>query len=169
MKKLLLTTIIFLSCLASLQAQNQKKPTASIRIAELDRYYAQLSRTVREGDFEGYSAGYHEDAVVIFASGENKVSMQIADALAGWKDGFMYTKKGQDISHVEFRFSQRIGNETTAHETGIFLYSNGKSTEDPTVYITHFEMLLVKRDGVWIAMMEYQKGDATREEWEALK
>ena len=71
---------------------------------------------------------------------------------------------------VEFRFSQRIGNETTAHDTGIFVYTsadkNGKITGK---YITHFEMLLVKRNNTWLAMMEYQKSDGTQEEWEALK
>ena len=174
---LLLTIIILLTSLGTTHAFHQQNnpptsienPKDSIRIAELDRYYAELSRTVREGDYEGYGTGYHEDAIVIFASGKNKVSVPIVKALKGWKSGFDATKEGEADSFVEFRFSQRIGNETTAHDTGIFYYSTCDKGEDPAVYITHFEMLLVKRDGVWIAMMEYQKADATLEEWEALK
>lgn len=69
---------------------------------------------------------------------------------------------------VEFKFSQRLGDETTAHETGIFLYTatgpDGKETRD---YI-HFEALLLKRDGRWKIVMEYQKSVATRAEFEAL-
>jgi hypothetical protein len=59
-----------------------------------------------------------------------------------------------------------MGDETTAHETGIFLYSStdGGGKQE---YI-HFEVLLVKRDG-WKTLMEYQKSKATREEWESLK
>ena len=129
-----------------------------------------LSQTVREGDFEGYKAAYHEDAVVIFATGENKFSLPISKALAGWKQGFMDTKAGKVKADVKFRFSQRIGDETTAHETGIFYYSaqdkDGKSIASS---YTHFEMLFVKRDGSWYGLMEYQRSTATQEEWEALK
>ena len=52
----------------------------SLRIAELDKYWEELSRTVIEGDFEGYGAGYHPDAVVIFATGKNKISIPLAKA-----------------------------------------------------------------------------------------
>lgn len=69
---------------------------------------------------------------------------------------------------VEFKFSQRLGDTTTAHETGIFLYSatgaDGKTTRD---YI-NFEALLLKREGRWRIVMEYQKSGATRAEFEAL-
>lgn len=142
----------------------------SLRIVELDRFWAELSRTVREGDFEGYKATYHKDAVVIFASGKNKASIPIAKALDGWKEGFIDTKKGKNKSNVEFRFSQRIGDETTAHETGIFIYTTSDSNgENKIQYTIHFEMLLVKRNNKWLGVMEYQKSNASEEEWEALK
>lgn len=136
------------------------------RIAELDQYWQELSRTVEEGDFDGYGAAYHEDAVVIFAGGAKKSSMSISKALAGWKQGFLDTKNGKVSSMVEFRFSQRINDEDTAHETGIFHYSSGGET-GTSVYV-HFEMLMVKKDGSWLGLMEYQKSKATLEEWKLL-
>ncbi len=142
----------------------------SARIVELDYFWAELARTVREGDFESYKAAYHEDAVVVFASGKNKVSVSIAEALASWKQGFIDTKTGKKQDNVEFRFSQRIGNETTAHETGIFIFTSADSKGKILAkYITHFEMLLVKRNNTWYALMEYQRSDGTEEQWEALK
>ncbi len=142
----------------------------SLRIAELDKFWTELARTVREGDFEGYAATYHEDAVVVFASGKNKTSIPVAKALAGWKQGFLDTKTGKNVSDVKFRFSQRIGDDTTAHETGIFVYTSSDSTgENKVQYRVHFEMLLVKRNNKWLGVMEYQKSYATEEEWEAIK
>jgi ketosteroid isomerase-like protein len=142
----------------------------SARIQELNVYWNNLSKTVSDGDFEGYADGYHKDAVIVFASGKNKTSVPIKKALAGWKQGFEDTGKGKNISSVEFRFSQRIGDATTAHETGIFLYStsdaDGKNKKD---YPTHFEMLLVKKHGKWLGVMEYQRSNATIKEWRALK
>ncbi len=142
----------------------------SSRIEELNAYWNTLAKTVAEGDFEGYHDGYHKDAVIVFASGKNKTSVPLKKALAGWKQGFIDTKNGKNISHVEFRFSQRIGDATTAHETGVFLYStsdaDGKNKKE---YPTHFEMLLVKRNNKWLGVMEYQKSIATLQEWNALK
>jgi len=142
----------------------------SSRIQELNAYWEKLAKTVIEGDFEGYGNGYHKDAVIVFASSKNKTSVPLKKALAGWKQGFIDTKNGKNRSHVAFRFSQRIGDATTAHETGIFLYStsdaDGKNKKE---YPTHFEMLLVKKNGNWLGVMEYQKSNATLKEWNALK
>ena len=90
--------------------------------------------------------------------------------MAGWKQGFDDTKSGKVKSDVTFRFSQRIIDDTTAHETGIFHYtsidSNGKELANQLI---HFEMLVVKKNGKWLGVMEYQKSVATQEEWDALK
>jgi hypothetical protein len=142
----------------------------SSRIDELNSYWTELSRTVKEGDFEGYKAAYKENAVVVFASGTNKFSQPIFQALSGWKQGFHDTKEGKVSCDVTFRFSQRIGDESTAHETGIFHYTSvdgsGKTLADQLV---HFEMLLIKEDNKWYGLMEYQKSIVTQKEWDALK
>ena len=178
MTRLLLITTIFIASIGTTKANNLNRnspgvmgaPNDSLRLIELDHYWAELSRTVRTGDFEGYKAAYHADAVVVFASGNNKVSIPITSALANWKQGFNDTKTGKTHDSVDFRFSQRIGDETTAHETGIFFFkstdSDGKIIAE---YIVHFEMLLVKRNNAWYGLMEYQKSTATREEWESLE
>ena len=122
----------------------------STRLAELDRFWVELARTVNEGDFEGYEATYHKDAVVVFATGKNKTSVSISKALAGWKEGFIKTKEGKQNDAVQFRFSQRIGDESTAHETGIFRFTSKDSIGKLIAkYTLHFEMLLIKRDGKW--------------------
>jgi hypothetical protein len=136
------------------------------RLAELDAYWAEVSRSIREGDFEGYKATCHPKGVLV--SGKSQSSYLLTKALAGWKQGIMDTKTGKIKASVTFRFSQRFGDETTAHETGMFLYSsvdtNGKASQS---YI-HFEALLVKEDA-WRILMEYQKSTATKEDWEKLK
>ena len=179
MKKILffIATILLVS-VGSTKASNplystlieMESPVDSTRLAELDQFWAKLAKTVEEGDFEGYKSLYHKDAIVVFTSGKNKTSMPIAKALTAWKKGFTDTKEGKQKDKVEFRFSQRIGSETTAHETGIFIFS---STDNNGMvkgkYIIHFEMLLEKKDNEWYALMENQKSEGTQEEWDALK
>lgn len=179
MKKLLCCLVLTLSLGTGLVHANAigdiistevNVPGDSLRLVELDRYWAELSRTVREGDFEGYAAAYHPDAVVIFATGENKTSVPISTALANWKQGFLDTKAGKQGGEVAFRFSQRIGDPTTAHETGIFQYRS-TDADGQTIgeYRVHFEMLMVKQNGNWYGLMEYQKSAATEEEWMTLQ
>jgi hypothetical protein len=140
-------------------------PAAAQVTDELDAYWTEVSRTVSEGDFEGYGALYHPDAVLVsLGSGR---SYPISRALAGWKQGFVHTAEGRAEAGVEFRFTQRLHDETTAHETGIFRYSMRSEGGDATVVMVHFDALLVKRDGKWLMLMEYQRGPATEEEWAA--
>ena len=145
-------------------------PNDSLRLAELNNFWDEVSRTVNEGDFEGYKASYHEDAVIVFTTGENKASVSIAKALLRWKQDFIDTKTGKTKNSVEFRFSQRIGDETTAHETGIFAYQSNNGTGDTNQkQFIHFSALLIKRDKAWLLVMEYQKSKATEEEWNLLE
>ena len=134
--------------------------------AELDAYWAEISRTVGEGDFEGCAELYHPDAVLV-AGGSG--TYPIARALAGWKQGFDDTREGRAKAGVEFRLLERLNDATTAHETGIFRYTLEPVDGDDVVAQVQFEALLVKKDGKWLMVMEYQKGPATDAEWAAAK
>jgi hypothetical protein len=140
---------------------------ASPRIAELDAYWAEVSRAVNEGDFAAYQASCHEEGVLV--SGSKQYSQPLATALARWKQEFMDTRDGKISASVKFRFSRRIGDATTAHETGIFRYSSQTPGAEPKTEYIHFEALLVKQRGVWKILMENQQGPATEAAWNALK
>jgi ketosteroid isomerase-like protein len=175
-KKLLLLAILFLVSVESTKANNLnynshihiETQKDSIRLVELDRYWNTYVQAVKEGDFEVLKSLYHNDAVLVKAASVIKTSIPIDMALAGWKEGLDNTKKGKQIDEVEFRFSQRIGNETTAHETGIFMFTS-INNNSKVKYLVHFEMLMIRENYGWRVLMEHQKSaDATEEEWDAL-
>ncbi len=134
---------------------------------EIDNFWTEMSRTVAEGNFKEYSAMYHPDAILV--EGISKTSYPISQALAGWKQGFDNTKAGTMKAGVEFRFSERLHSENTAHDTGIFKYSWQSEGEEMQSILIHFQGLLTKASGEWKMMMEYQISQATVEEWEALR
>ena len=136
-------------------------------VKELDAYWAEVSRAVKEGDFEAYKATCHPDAVLV--SGSKKESYPLAKALVRWKKEFDDTKSGDRKSSAKFRFSSRYSDETTAHETGMLLYEfSTKDGKKGNEYV-FLEALLLKRDGKWLIMMEYQKAAGTVEDWNKLK
>ncbi len=157
---IVLTLAVFAGVMAKAPAD------LSARIKELNSYWAEVSRCVREGDFAGYKATCHPDGVIV--SGTSQKAYPLSEALVRWEQDFTNTKSGKVKGNVVFRFSQRLGDATTAHETGMFCYTSvmpdGTSSND---YI-HLEALLLKR-GTWQIMMEYQKSRGTEEEWNKLK
>jgi hypothetical protein len=160
---LLTLTVALSSLLISATARADEKA----RLLELDAFWAEVSRTVREGDFVAYSATCHPEAVLV--TGTKKASYPLAQALARWKKEFDDTKSGERESSATFRFSQRLGDDTTAHETGILLYSFRQGNEVMKNEYVHLEALLLKQDDGWKIIMEYQKAPATEAEWKALE
>ena len=134
---------------------------------ELDALWSEVSRSVKAGDFDGYAATCHPLGVLV--SGKKQTSYPLEEALKGWRQGFEDTKAGKLKASVEFRFSQRVNDETTAHETGIFRYATVDKDGKETPALIHFEALLIKQDDRWLVMMEYQKSPATEKEWNALE
>lgn len=162
MRLLALFFLLSSSFLHADQAAAERK-----RLQELDALWKEVSRTVREGDFEGYSATCHPEGVLV--SGTKKVSYPLSTALARWKQGFLDTKAGTMKADVIFRFGQRFGDDTTAHETGMFFYTNTNAEGKKTADYIHFEALLVKKKDGWKITMEYQKSKGTKADWDKLK
>ena len=139
---------------------------AAARLKELDRYWSEVSRAVSEGDFEGYKATCHPEGVLV--SGTKNTSQPLTEALARWKKEFDATKAGKMKASVEFRFSRRVGDATTAHETGIFCYSAKVGDADWKREYVRFVGLLVKKEGRWVILMEDQQSLTTKTEFDAL-
>ncbi|MCU0782387.1 MAG: DUF1080 domain-containing protein [Akkermansiaceae bacterium] len=138
----------------------------SAALAEINAYWAEVSRAVKEGDFAAYQATVHDQGILV--AGSKQTSYPLRDALARWQADFDKTRSGAVESEVLFRFAHRYRDATTSHESGVFRYTarpqDGKATVD---YIA-FDALLTKQDGKWRILMEYQKQAVTQADWDAL-
>jgi ketosteroid isomerase-like protein len=135
-------------------------------INELNAAWDKLEQTVSNGDFRTFKSVYHRDAVLV--NGISKSSYPIKKAFEGWQQGFIDAKSGEITANLDVKFSERIYDQFTAHETGIFhYYTINKGGEQNDNYI-HFESLWVKKNNKWIMMMEYQKSMTDETEWNTL-
>jgi hypothetical protein len=137
------------------------------RLRELDVYWKTVSRAVNEGNFEVYQATCHPEGVLV--SGNKRMSQPLSAALARWKQEFVDTKEGKMRASVAFRFSRRLGDATTAHETGIFRYESQRTGAPAVVEYVRFEALLVRRQDAWQILMENQQESVSEEAWRALE
>jgi len=131
---------------------------------ETNALYQRLITSVDKADFEMMASAYHPDAVLVK---KNKTT-PIKKALIRWtKEGTLWAKKGGKAS-LEFRFSDRVINETSSFEKGIYKYKTISKSGDEKVYLVHIENLSIKQNGQWVTLMEKQLQAATKEEWEGL-
>lgn len=154
-----------------LAVEEVKNPEAVVvekqRLQELDAYWQTVSRAVNEGDFATYQATCHPEGVLV--SGKKRMTQPLSAALARWKQEFVDTKEGKMKASVAFRFSRRLGDATTAHETGIFRYESQRTGAAAVVEYVRFEALLVKRQDKWQIVMENQQESASEDAWKALE
>ena len=158
--------LLFLLAFTAGGAANGLAQESTQTTLELDAFWSEMGRVAREGDADGALAHYHEDAVLV--SMRRGRTLSIAAVFSEWRGEYEATKAGRTKSRVSFRFSQRLNDGGTAHETGIFNYWSESETGEVNDQYIHFQALLVKDDGGWKMLMEYQLTPSTMEEWEAL-
>jgi hypothetical protein len=161
MRKRIVTSVLALwyVCLTGAAAQ----PASSTQ--EIDRtVWSVISKTVAEDDIVGMGKLYAPDAVLVTP----KETTPIKQALDRWGRDMVAAKGRGDRATVEFRFSVRQDNATTAFEAGMFKYTQiTKAGVSKPQYIP-FEALLVKTGGQWRVMMERQLPAVTQAEWDKL-
>ncbi|SMG21618.1 YybH family protein [Arenibacter troitsensis] len=136
---------------------------AQDRITELNAYWNVVKENVEAGDVAGYGATFHEDGILV--SDRGKVCYSLREALEQWRNGLEKTNKGITKVNLDFRFSERTGDNTTAFERGIFRHNLLDEHGERTERFIHFDALLIKKNGKWQIMLEHQKLPATKEEW----
>jgi hypothetical protein len=153
-----------LSYVISLSASPSQSATVS-SAHEIDRdIWSVFVATVAADDIVGMGRAYFPDAVLV----SQKVTRPIKDTLEGWGRDMVAAKARGDRATVEFRFSRRQDDNTTAFEAGVFKYTVIAKSGATTPKFYPFEELLVKTNGKWRVLMERQFAEVTKEAWDKL-
>ena len=139
-------------------------PSEAQVTAELDALWARVAESVATGDPDLYLSTYHPDA--IFVSVRRGITRTVVEDVEANRAVWAETRDGRAERSVEFRFTERLHGESSAHEAGIFRYASTEADGSTRVALIHFEAALVKKDGVWLQLLELQTSDATEDEWE---
>ena len=139
---------------------------ASSQSLEIDRQvWAPIAATVVNDDIVGMGRLYFPEAVVVTPKG----TTPIKDMLDRWGKDMVAAKGRGDKATVEFRFSLRQDDSTTAFEAGMFKYTVISKAGVSTPQFIPFEALLGKTNGQWRLLMERQLPAVTQAEWDKLK
>jgi ketosteroid isomerase-like protein len=139
--------------------------SAAASSAEIDRdVWSVFVATVAADDIVGMGRAYFPDAVLVSPKGTRPIKA----TLEGWGRDMVAAKARGDKATVEFRFSRRQDDSTTAFEAGIFKYTVIAKSGASTPKFYPFEELLVKTDGKWRVLMERQFDLVTEDAWNKL-
>jgi ketosteroid isomerase-like protein len=158
----MISVIVSAILVASAFASQTPTPSST---REIDKeVWSVIAATVAADDIVGMGRLYFPEAVLVSPNS----TTPIKDALDRWGKDMVANKARGDRATVEFRFSLRQDNPTTAFEAGIFKYTViAKSGAAKPQYIP-FEALLGKTEGKWRLLMERQLPSVTQAEWDKL-
>lgn len=120
--------------------------------------------TVASDDIVRMGSVYFPDAVLVTPRGTSPIK----ETLERWGRDMVAAQAKGNRATVEFRFSRRQDDATTAFEAGIFKYTviEKSGASNPKFY--PFEQLLAKTNGKWRVLMERQFAEVTQGEWDKL-
>ncbi len=72
-----------------------------------------------------------------------------------YKISFEQSKQTQQTSNITLRFFERLNNDTTASERGIYRLTRNKGTENERSYYGQFNVILKKIDSEWKITLDY--------------
>ena len=161
-KHIVLIAIVLWSAAVSDGASQSAAASSS---AEIDRdVWSVFVATVAADDIVGMGRAYFPDAVLVSPKGTRPIKA----TLEGWGRDMVAAKARGAKATVEFRFSRRQDDSTTAFEAGIFKYTVIAKSGASTPKFYPFEELLVKTDGKWRVLMERQFDLVTEDAWDKL-
>lgn len=160
-----ITPLIVAFCLIAATGAGASQAPATSSTQELDReMYTALVATVATDDIAGMGALYFPNAVLVSPNG----TTPIKETLERWGRDMAAAKAKGNRATVEFRFTQRLDNATTAFDAGLFKYTVIEQSGATGSKYYPFEMLLAKTKGKWLILMERQFAEVSPEAWDKL-
>jgi hypothetical protein len=160
-----LCAVVLIASDVRLTAQTAKPAAAGTSSQDIDRdVWSVFTATVASDDIIRMGEAYFPTAVLVTPS----ATSPIKDALDRWGRDMVAAKAKGNKATVEFRFSRRQDDATTAFEAGIFKYTVIDQAGVRTPKFYPFEALLGKTNGKWRVHMERQFAEVTQADWDKL-
>ena len=162
----LLSAVLLATYGSGIHAQGVKPAAANAQSTQdIDRdVWSVFVATVAADDIVRMGEAYFPNAVVVMPT----TTSPIKETLDRWGKDMVAAKAKGNRATVEFRFSRRQDDATTAFEAGIFRYTVIEKSGAKTAKCYPFEVLLGKTNGKWRVLMERQFAEVPPAEWDKL-
>lgn len=152
MKKIM-TTILMLSILFSVSVTAQSKEN----LKAINTVWAKFYEAFETLDHT-LMAEIHSKDLVRISGGRNIIDYNTY--INNYKIGFERDKEAGNTSNIELSFFERINNNSTASERGVYKLTRNKGTEKEQSYYGQFHVIFKKSDGIWKITMDYDSSES---------
>lgn len=90
---------------------------------------------------------------------DNKVIFGYKDYMEQYKITFAKIKENKSNLHISLRFFERINNDLVASERGIYKMIINPNKKNEKVIYGKFHVILIKENGVWKILMDYDSNE----------
>ena len=97
----------------------------------------------------------HDDGLIRVAANINEIK-DLDSYMEGYRTNW---ESQQRTQHIEFRFLERIHNDSIASERGIYKFTIHPNTDSETSYYGKFHVLLTKNGGIWKLLLDYDSNE----------
>lgn len=107
----------------------------------------------------------HSERIIRIPADRNLIQ-NFNEYIPEYKGWFDWNKEGNGNIDVSLRFFERIANDSIASERGIYKSHVNKGFENEGIFYGKFHVLLIKEQGIWKILMDYDsnEGETINEE-----
>ncbi|WP_111683838.1 YybH family protein [Winogradskyella tangerina] len=150
MKNILL--IVLFTCFTTSTVCAQKKE----QLQEINITWAKFYKAFETLDYTLMAEIHSEDLIRV--SGGRRI-IGYDTYINNYKTSFERDKNAGQTSHISLRFFERLSNDDTASERGVYKLVRNKGTNKEQAYYGQFHVLFKKIDGEWKITMDYDSSE----------
>lgn len=105
-------------------------------------------------DLDLFKSIHSKDLIRVNADG--KKIMEFEDYMYGYQMRWQQSDRNQTIS---FRFFERINNDKTGSERGIYKLTLNPNTKEEASYYGQFHVILIQENDIWKILMDYDSSE----------
>lgn len=126
-------------------------------IKQINGIWVKFCQAFDSSDYESFNS-IHSTEVMRISSDANRIMLS-EDYMNANKEYFNNFKNNNIKCEISLRFFERMNNDSFASERGIYKFIFNKGTEKEQIYYGKFHALLVKENGVWRILMDYDSNE----------
>ncbi len=150
MRKIIVFLLLFGGVFSFCNAQKQQN------LKEINMTWSKFYKAFESLDYT-LMAEIHSKDLVRVSGGQRIIDYDTY--IANYKSGFERDKTSKQTSNISLRFFERISNDSTASERGIYKLIRNKNTDKEQVYYGQFHVILKKINDEWKITMDYDSSE----------
>lgn len=90
---------------------------------------------------------------------DGRVILNYEEYMEGYRSWFAQAKKDNTLLNISLRFFERICNESSASERGIYRLTINEGRDNEQFFYGKFHVLLKKENDIWKILMDYDSNE----------